>query len=160
MARHLYIEIAVHTDPDMAAESADWEKITPQLLLPAVGHIRTSFKTGHWKCFQITEILGYAALHPHITDLASLAHYKAPFEVYRQINEIPPSHSQERQQDHKSSRRNRHRLDPPPRHCLDHRSSGCQRRRLAGLSYCSVRTARGGRRPRDPSRRAPSRSVV
>ena len=47
----------------MTAEPADWEKITPRHLLPAVEHIRTTFETGHWKCSTITSKLGHAALH-------------------------------------------------------------------------------------------------
>jgi hypothetical protein len=69
----------------MTAKPADWEKITPQHLLPAVEHIRTTFETGHWKCSTITTKLGYAALHSQVTDLASLAPYQAAFEVYRKM---------------------------------------------------------------------------
>jgi hypothetical protein len=68
----------------MTAKSADWEKITPQYLLPAVTHIRTIFETGHWKCSTITTKLGYAALHSP-TDPASLTPYQAAFGVYRQM---------------------------------------------------------------------------
>jgi hypothetical protein len=68
----------------MTAKPADWEKITPQHLLPAVEHIRTTFETSHWKCSTITTKLGYAALHSQVTDLASLAPYQAAFEFYRQ----------------------------------------------------------------------------
>jgi hypothetical protein len=69
----------------MNAEPVDWEKITPEHLMPAVKHIRTSFETEHWKYSQVTRELCYAALHPHVSQLPSLAPYKVAFEVYRQI---------------------------------------------------------------------------
>lgn len=42
----------------------DWEANVPADLLPAVKALRDSFDDAHWNCGQITEKLGYAALHP------------------------------------------------------------------------------------------------
>jgi hypothetical protein len=69
----------------MTADPADWEKITPRHLLPAVEYIRTTFETGHWKCSTITTKLGHAALHSQVSDLASHSPYQVAFEVYRQM---------------------------------------------------------------------------
>jgi hypothetical protein len=69
----------------MTADPADWEKITPRHLLPAVEHIRTTFETGHWKCSTITSKLGHAALHSQVADLVPPSPYQVAFEVYRQM---------------------------------------------------------------------------
>jgi len=67
------------------AEPAEWEKITPQRLAPAVEHIRESFDTTAWKYSEVTRHMCYAALHPGTTNSNSLVPYQTAFLRYRNI---------------------------------------------------------------------------
>ena len=69
----------------MTTGPADWQKITPQRLLPAVEHVRNSFETDEWKVSDISRKLCYAALHPETSQLTSLTPYKVPFNTYCQM---------------------------------------------------------------------------
>lgn len=62
-----------------------WEEITPEELRPAIKHVRDLFDTGVWKCSELTEKLGYAALHPNEERLPRFAEYQEQFPIYRQI---------------------------------------------------------------------------
>jgi DNA-binding CsgD family transcriptional regulator len=69
----------------MATDLADWKKITPPELVPAIKHIRDTFDTTEWKCSQVTGKLCYSALHPQAADRVALAPYEEAFVVYRRI---------------------------------------------------------------------------
>lgn len=69
----------------MAMSSLDWEKITPENLLPAIKHLRESFESSEWKCSRLTEVLCYAALHPKEAAPRDFGHYLESFRMYRVI---------------------------------------------------------------------------
>ena len=73
------------TENQMSTGSADWQKITPQHLLPPVEHIRKSFETDEWKVSDISQKLCYAALHSDTSQLTSITPYKVAFGAYRQM---------------------------------------------------------------------------
>jgi hypothetical protein len=69
----------------MAAEAADWEKLTPERLIPAVGHIRKAFDTGIWNSSEITKYFCYVALHPQGPPPSPLRSFEPAFDNYRKI---------------------------------------------------------------------------
>jgi hypothetical protein len=66
----------------MPVEPAQWEKITPQQLFPAVKHVRKSFDTLGWRYSEVTKCLCYAALHPDAVAEPFLAEHEAAFTAY------------------------------------------------------------------------------
>jgi hypothetical protein len=73
------------TDEHTLAPPADWEKITPHELIPAVKHIRQVFGDSEWKYSQTTQKLCYAELHPGAIERHELEPYEAAFRVYSTI---------------------------------------------------------------------------
>src|SRR5260370_16983106 len=63
----------------MYKNTEPWEKSVPADLLPAVKHLRKSFKDAHWKCGRITEILCLSQLHPGAT-VEDVKEYLKPFK--------------------------------------------------------------------------------
>jgi hypothetical protein len=64
--------------------TAEWEKITPAPLLPAIKHIRNSFRSNALKCSEVTERLCFAALHSD-ADKSDLTPYETALVAYRKI---------------------------------------------------------------------------
>jgi hypothetical protein len=58
----------------------DWEEITPELLKPAVKHIRREFESAAWQLGQQVECGCYISLHP---ELATLPRYKGGENLIR-----------------------------------------------------------------------------
>lgn len=71
--------------PSPPLEPLEWERITPQHLIPAVKHIRESFDTSSWKYSTVTQKYCYAVLHPKRVNPSSIAPYKDAFATYRAI---------------------------------------------------------------------------
>lgn len=69
----------------MAVEPAEWEKITPDELIPAIKHIRKSFDDSVGKRAEVTQKLCYAALHPGEVAATALAPYEANLPTIRAI---------------------------------------------------------------------------
>jgi hypothetical protein len=67
------------------SQSKEWERITPESLRPAVEDIRKSFKTGAWKCRELTEALGFAALHPQEPMRTDFPAYQSQVPEYFKI---------------------------------------------------------------------------
>ncbi len=42
-----------------------WDKDVPADLVPAIEALREWFDTAHWRCFQITKVFCFTALHPN-----------------------------------------------------------------------------------------------
>ncbi len=68
----------------MATKLTEWEKITPQELIPAIKHVRATFDDSEWRCSQK---LCYSALHPGAADRVTLA----PYEEAASFEELWPS---------------------------------------------------------------------
>jgi hypothetical protein len=66
-------------------EPLEWERITPQHLIPAIKHIRESFDKSSWKCSTVTQKYCYAVLHPKEVNPSSVAPYRDAFAMYRAI---------------------------------------------------------------------------
>jgi hypothetical protein len=69
----------------MATEQAEWERSTPEQLVPAIKRIRELFDTGAWKCSELTRHLCYASLHPQEAGPTSLVPYTSAFATYRRM---------------------------------------------------------------------------
>jgi hypothetical protein len=67
----------------MPTEAEDWEKITPEKLIPAISHIREAFGGAAWNCEQETLNLCYAALHSAVRHRPAPAIFKSFMDTYR-----------------------------------------------------------------------------
>jgi hypothetical protein len=72
------------TAPAVAAP-LQWEKATPDHLIPAIKRIRESFELSSWKYSTITRKYCYGVLHPKEVNPSSLAPHKDFLETYRMV---------------------------------------------------------------------------
>lgn len=71
--------------PSTPIKLSEWERITPEHLVPAVSHVRELFDTATWKCSTVTRKYCYAVLHPKEVEPSSMAPYQEAFATYRAI---------------------------------------------------------------------------
>jgi len=75
----------------------DWRAITPATLLAPIEHIRKTFDEDVWKCFEVTQKLCFAELHPDDREV-DLDPFKSAFVGYRNI--MGPGAAQQFDRDH------------------------------------------------------------